>query len=86
MRELFINLNIIYSFRMNTKFLTLAVLLCISIIPALGTWEIVLGGATLSAAGTSLLAAGLLGAKAVGIAIGSRLASKGVWLIYILSM
>ena len=69
---------------MNTKYLIAAALLCISVTPALGTWEIALGGATLSAAGTGLLAAGLLGAKAVGIAIGARLGSKGVRLIYIL--
>ena len=85
MQELFANLNIIF-FRMNANFFTFVAILCISVIPAMGTWEIVLGGATLSAAGTSLLAAGLIGAKAYGVAIGAALASKRVRLIYLLSM
>ena len=63
---------------MNPKFLIIAALVCMAAVPAFGTFGIVIGGTTLSAAGTTLLAAGLLSAKAIGIGVGYGLASRRV--------
>ena len=63
---------------MNQKVLVLAALVCLFAVPALGTFGIVIGGLTLTAAQTTLLGAGLLGAKLLGVGIGAKLYSKGV--------
>merc|ERR1712088_790628 len=63
-------------FKMNQKVLVLAALVCLFAVPALGTFGIVIGGLTLTAAQTTVLAAGLLGAKLLGVGIGAKLASR----------
>ena len=69
-------------FRMNQKALVLAALVCLFAVPALGTFGIVIGGLTLTAAQTTVLAAGLLGAKLLGVGIGAKLASRGVRMMF----
>ena len=56
---------------MNSKLLIIASLVCMAVVPAFGTFTIALAsGYGLTAAGTTLLASGLLAAKVTGIAIG----------------
>ena len=56
---------------MNSKILITASLVCMAVAPAFGTFAITFAsGAGLTAAGTTLLASGLLAAKVTGIAIG----------------
>ena len=56
---------------MNSKLLIIASLVCLAAVPAFGTFTIALAsGYGLTAAGTTLLASGLLAAKVTGIAIG----------------
>jgi len=62
---------------MNSKLLAIAVLACIYTVPALATVEIIVGATTISAGTTTLLAAGLLGAKVLGLGLGLGLASRG---------
>ena len=63
---------------MNSKLFAIAVLACIYTVPALATVEIIVGATTISAGTTTLLAAGLLGAKVLGLGLGLGLASRGV--------
>ena len=63
---------------MNSKLLAISVLVCIYAVPALGTVEVIIGGTTITAATTTVLAAGLLGAKVLGLGLGLGLASRGV--------
>merc|ERR1711944_133905 len=69
--------NTVLRFKMNQKVLVLASLVCLFAVPALSTIELAIGGLTLTAAQTTLLGAGLLGAKLLGFGIGAGLASKG---------
>ena len=62
--------------------MAISVLVCIYAVPALGTVEVIIGGTTITAATTTVLAAGLLGAKVLGLGLGLGLASRGVWLTY----
>ena len=67
---------------MNQKLLVLAVLVCVFAVPVLSTIELAIGGLTLTAAQTTLLGAGLLGAKALGVGLGAGLASRGVRMMF----
>merc|ERR1712045_346226 len=71
------DINTVLRFKMNQKVLVLAALVCLFAVPALGTFGIVIGGLTLTAAQVTVLGAGLLGAKLLGIGIGAKLASRG---------
>ena len=62
---------------MNQLF-ALSALVCVFAVPVLSTIELAIGGLTLTAAQTSLLGAGLLGAKLLGVGVGAGLASRGV--------
>lgn len=70
------NIRIVH-LRMNPKFLTIAALVCICAAPTLSTIELAIGGLTLSATATTALAAGLVGAKVLGVAVGAGLGSRG---------
>ena len=72
----FIEIYSSYS-RMNSKLLAISVLVCVYVMPALATVELVIGGTTLTAGATTVLAAGLLGAKVLGLGLGLGLASRG---------
>jgi hypothetical protein len=61
---------------MNSKLLGVAVLVCVYVVPALATVELVIGGTTITAGATTVLAAGLVGAKILGLGLGLGLASK----------
>ena len=61
---------------MNSKLLGVAVLVCVCVGPALATVELVIGGTTITAGATTVLAAGLVGAKILGLGLGLGLASK----------
>jgi len=62
--------------KMNQLF-ALSALVCVFAVPVLSTIELAIGGLTLTAAQTSLLGAGLLGAKLLGVGVGAGLASRG---------
>ena len=67
---------------MNQKVLVLAALVCLYAVPTLSTFGIAIGGLTLTAAQTTALGAGLLGAKLLGVGIGAGLASRGVRMMF----
>jgi len=69
-------LKICLKFKMNQLFV-LSALVCVLAVPVLSTIELAIGGLTLTAAQTTLLGAGLLGAKLLGVGVGAGLASKG---------
>merc|ERR1711963_588241 len=69
-------LKICLKFKMNQLF-ALSALVCVLAVPVLSTIELAIGGLTLTAAQTTLLGAGLLGAKLLGVGVGAGLASKG---------
>merc|ERR1711944_229729 len=69
--------NTVFRFKMNQKVLVLAALVCLFAVPALSTFVIAIGGLTLTAAQVTVLGAGLLGAKLLGVGIGAKLASRG---------
>ena len=62
---------------MNSKLLVVSVLVCVYVVPALATVELIIGGTTLTAGTTTVLAAGLVGAKILGLGLGLGLASRG---------
>merc|ERR1712154_384044 len=69
-------LKICLKFKMNQLF-ALSTLVCVFAVPVLSTIELAIGGLTLTAAQTTLLGAGLLGAKLLGVGVGAGLASRG---------
>merc|ERR1711992_139283 len=69
--------NTLVRIKMNQKLLFLAALVCVFAVPVLSTIELAIGGLTLTAAQTSLLGAGLLGAKVLGVGLGAKLYSRG---------
>merc|ERR1712244_41848 len=73
----YIDTNTVLRFKMNQKVLVLAALVCLFAVPALSTFGIAIGGLTLTAAQTTAIGAGLLGAKLLGVGIGAGLASRG---------